>query len=142
MQFHIQKRQSSQLTNSLIFLGIGLTGLIVARFGHAIFSFLPPCLFNRWTGIPCPSCGATRTAIALSHFHMKNAFLQNPLFFLLFCASILWGINTMLCVVLGKNVIITLSHFEKKLIQKLLIAAIFINWLYLILKVFHAHPAA
>lgn len=133
MKIHVTQKGHVELTNSLVYLGILFAGFLFVRFGDRILPVIPPCLFRLWTGIPCPSCGATRTGMALSRLYFQEAFLQNPLFFLLYCALILWGMNTLLAVVVRKKVKITLSPGEKKVVQKLLISAVFLNWLYLIL---------
>ncbi len=36
------------------------------------------CLFKEVTGIPCPSCGTTRSLVALIHGNIKESFLINP----------------------------------------------------------------
>lgn len=36
------------------------------------------CLFKLATGIPCPSCGSTRSVLALLHGHVWHALLLNP----------------------------------------------------------------
>ncbi len=40
---------------------------------------LPPCFFRRLTGVPCPTCGGTRAAIALAHGDLAGALAVNPL---------------------------------------------------------------
>lgn len=42
-------------------------------------AWLPPCLFRRLAGFPCPTCGATRAAIALARLDPMAAWLSNPL---------------------------------------------------------------
>ena len=61
-------------------------GLLAAAFlagifaGHALRSGLAwPCVFLNVTGIPCPTCGATRTFAALSEFNLWQALKFNPL---------------------------------------------------------------
>ena len=134
MQINLKNRTLAELTIGLIYTGIGILGFVIAHFSNAFIAFIPPCLFRRYTGLPCPSCGATRAGIELSFCRLGDALAENPLFFLLYCALILWGMNTMLGVVLGKNVQIILATREKKLVQKLLVSAIIINWLYLVGK--------
>ena len=41
--------------------------------------FLRPCIFRQLTGIPCPTCGTTRTALALADLDLAGAFVVNPL---------------------------------------------------------------
>ncbi len=45
----------------------------------------PPafCLFKEVTGLPCPSCGATRSVLLLGRGDFEAALLLNPLGFLL-----------------------------------------------------------
>ncbi|MBN1464660.1 DUF2752 domain-containing protein [candidate division KSB1 bacterium] len=132
MLIRTQKRALSDMGTGLTGVAIGIFGFCLLRFGAPLLALAPPCLFHLWTGIPCPSCGATRTGMALSHLRVADAFLANPLFFILFIVFILWGMNTMFAVVLGKNARLVLTPREKKLVQRLLVSAIIINWLYLI----------
>ncbi len=124
----------AQLTIGLIYAGIGVLGFGLAHIGEPLLRFIPRCLFRLWSGLPCPTCGATRTGIELSHFHIAEAFLENPLFFLLFTALFFWGMNTVIGVVTGKNIKIDLTKREKKLVRILLLSAILLNWLYLVLR--------
>ena len=43
---------------------------------HSSFS---PCPIKYITGIPCPSCGSTRSLVALAQGHFTEALLINPL---------------------------------------------------------------
>jgi hypothetical protein len=40
------------------------------------------CLIYNTTGVPCPTCGMTRSYLALLHGDLSSAFLYHPLFFL------------------------------------------------------------
>lgn len=40
------------------------------------------CIFKQITGIPCPSCGTTRSVLALLQGNYQEAFFINPLGFL------------------------------------------------------------
>ena len=40
---------------------------------------LPRCAFKTITGLPCPTCGLTRTVIALSRGDVDRAVFMNPL---------------------------------------------------------------
>jgi hypothetical protein len=42
-------------------------------------SLAGPCPLHALTGIPCPTCGATRAASALAHGNVVAAFAWNPL---------------------------------------------------------------
>lgn len=39
----------------------------------------PSCLFKAITGLPCPTCGTTRAALALARFDPAAAFAVSPL---------------------------------------------------------------
>jgi hypothetical protein len=41
--------------------------------------FLRPCLLREATGIPCPTCGATRGTLALLEGQLVEALLLNPM---------------------------------------------------------------
>jgi hypothetical protein len=42
-------------------------------------AFSPDCPFHVLTGLPCPSCGATRAGLAFLHGDLVRAFGWNPL---------------------------------------------------------------
>jgi Protein of unknown function (DUF2752) len=47
--------------------------------GTAHASVPSVCLFKEATGLPCPSCGATRSLLFLFHGQVVAAFMTNPL---------------------------------------------------------------
>jgi hypothetical protein len=42
-------------------------------------NFLWECRFKSWTGIPCPTCGTARAALALAHLDFAGALSRYPL---------------------------------------------------------------
>jgi len=53
--------------------------------------FLPPCMFHKLTGLPCPGCGLTTSVCLMSRGRVSEAFLANligPFMWLLFVAQI------------------------------------------------------
>lgn len=57
----------------------GYIWLIVTYYRHASLASEPGvCLFKRATGIPCPSCGSTRSVLAILNGHFNEALLINP----------------------------------------------------------------
>jgi Protein of unknown function (DUF2752) len=63
-------------------------------------SLTPPCLFHRFTGLPCLLCGMTRSLGATAHGHLGEAFrlhlLGPPLFFLTLVVAVLLGAEFLL----------------------------------------------
>jgi hypothetical protein len=56
-------------------LGLLLAVALIPR----ISGLVPPCLFRSLTGVPCPTCGATRAALALARLDPVAAWISNPL---------------------------------------------------------------
>lgn len=98
------------------------------------------CLFKNITGIPCPSCGITRSLLLLISGDLQGAALMNPLG--LFAAAALLACPSWILIDLltGKNTL-TLSFLwtEKKIKTKKpiyipLVALALLNWGWNILK--------
>lgn len=47
------------------------------------------CIFQKWTGWPCPTCGATRSFIALAHGRWRQAWQYHPVGYLYFALTCL-----------------------------------------------------
>lgn len=85
------------------------------------------CLLHRWLGIPCPTCGVTRSTVAIIRGNIKEAFILNPLWvFFMFCASFILLCD--MCKVL--NVRKVYSH--RVMIMSVCIVCLIVNWIYLI----------
>jgi Protein of unknown function (DUF2752) len=63
----------------LIWGGVAAALVAAAPFGPRLAGGLPACPFHLLTGLPCPTCGATRAALALARFDLGGAFLVSPL---------------------------------------------------------------
>ena len=53
------------------------------------------CFIYEFTGMECPSCGATRMFASMAHLDLAAAFLYNPVLFVLF---FVWNIIGGLCI--------------------------------------------
>lgn len=58
--------------------GGGAAGLLLLRLLDAAGLRLPPCLFHRFTGLPCATCGMTRMARAFASLDLGAAFHWHP----------------------------------------------------------------
>ena len=90
---------------------------------------LPACLFKRLTGLPCPTCGATRAALALARFDFAAAFAVSPL------AAAGWSLLVAGGLAAGVASLARVELREPNLprpVRWFLLAAFLANWAYLI----------
>lgn len=59
--------------------GYGYIFVMIQDLGGQLSQLGPVCLFKRFTHIPCPSCGATRSVLALLQGDFGQALYWNPL---------------------------------------------------------------
>lgn len=94
----------------------------------------PQCWLRKLTGIPCPSCGCTRSLASWATLDLEQAFRFNPLFFLLCAGVIAWSA---LWLVEKYSRRTFLDHLKARLGRwpwwKIGAALLAMNWLYLCL---------
>src|SRR5438552_17871987 len=110
--------------HELLWLSVSSGGLALAASWFALKLPWPICLFHALTDRPCPTCGATRSAVAFFHAHFVTAFQWNPLAFLFYCALSLFNVyalavNVMHCPPLR---IVRLTATEQKFMRGPIIA--------------------
>jgi Protein of unknown function (DUF2752) len=64
---------------SLTWGALALTAVLLAPLATDLAPRLPGCLFRELTGLPCPTCGTTRAALALARLDLSGAIAFNPL---------------------------------------------------------------
>jgi hypothetical protein len=97
---------------------------------------VPPCMLKELTGIPCPTCGATRMARSLLDLRPLQAFAWNPLLFLGIAAIFLSGLVCGIRRLLGRprlRVVVD-SPRERAVLRIGAIVAILAGWIYLFLR--------
>lgn len=72
----------------LVLIAMGYTWLLVNMLYPVGTSHLGICIFKRLSGLPCPSCGSTRSAILALHGSLTEALLLNPLGFVILIALV------------------------------------------------------
>jgi hypothetical protein len=94
----------------------------------------PQSWFRRLTGLPCPTCGATRCALALAHGDFLGALRRNPLMFV--CYGLTVAINLYAGVVLlfglPRPRLARLPPEIKRALCALVVVALGANWIYLL----------
>ena len=113
---------------AIAIVAISAAGLIKSYLG-----LLPACTFHRLFGIPCPTCGGTRSLAALSGLNIGDSFFYNPLVMSGILGLILFSLAYCLGIIFKKRAQITLLILEKRLIRYTIIFTIIANWAYLIL---------
>ena len=111
---------------------IVVLAVALAPWAGAASAFLPECNFHRWTGVACPSCGATRAVLALAHGRVGDAFGWNPLVALV-AAVLAGGALAVPVVVATTRRVPVLSGRIPRAAWWILAAAIAANWAYLVL---------
>jgi Fe-S cluster biogenesis protein NfuA len=71
----LAERQLTFIWSGLILAMIALRPLWIV-----LAPYLRPCGLREVTGIPCPTCGTTRSGLALLEGRLADALLYNPLF--------------------------------------------------------------
>lgn len=73
----LRHRSDRQL--ALLWLIAAASAIALRPLWLALAPTLRPCIFRSLTGIPCPTCGTTRAAVAFLNGQMTAALAANPL---------------------------------------------------------------
>ena len=113
---------------------LGFLTLLLIHFGPSPALFPVPCPFKLLLGIPCPSCGMTRSWLALGRHEWPLAFRMHPA--LASGYFLMWGyVPYALGAVAGlwPRVGLSLSEGEVRGIRLLVLASLGVLWGFLIL---------
>jgi Protein of unknown function (DUF2752) len=134
MRLYLHKRNSNQIEFGIIYGGIALVTL-GAGWLLPILSFAPDCVFKGLTGIPCPTCGSTRSVMHLAHGDILHALAMNPLTTVCLLAAIGWFIASLMIVAFGlPRINFILDDKEKNVIRAGVIVLLLAQWAYLIIQ--------
>ncbi|MFN2542172.1 MAG: DUF2752 domain-containing protein [Chthoniobacterales bacterium] len=134
MRFTLRQLKPQELDHELIWLSVSLGSLALAVAWLVAGLPWPHCLFHDLTGLPCLTCGATRATIEFFHAHPVAALRWNPLVFGLLCALTLYDVYAFSMITLrAPRLRLALpSVAAKKYARLLVIAALALNWIYLL----------
>jgi hypothetical protein len=133
MHLILNKRASGDIAFGLIYGTIAIMALIAARF-LPILEMMPSCLFRAFTGIPCPTCGATRSLVHLAHGNLSASFDMNPAVALAIFASMLLAAYDLAALFSGSRISLALTPRESTLIRAGAVVVLLANWAYLVLN--------
>jgi hypothetical protein len=124
----------NEADHELIWLSVSLGSLGLAAVWLVLGLPWPRCVFHDLTGLPCLTCGATRSTIEFLHGHFIAALGWNPLAFVALCALSVFDAYAV-AVLIMQSPRLRIAHFtsgEKIFVRTLVAALLAINWTYLL----------
>jgi hypothetical protein len=134
MQFTWRRLAGHETDHELLWLIVSAGSLAAASIWFALRLPWPICAFHELTGLPCLTCGATRCAIAFFHGDLVAAWLWNPFVLLALGGFVLFDAYALAVLVLrAPRLRIRLcAGRARSFARSLLVAALAINWSYLL----------
>ncbi len=129
----LRERKSGEIELGVVYGLIALVVLAAVRFlPHS--GLLPSCVFLAVTGLPCPTCGTTRSFLHLAHGDLPAALAQNPLAAAAMIAALAWMCaSAALFLLRSPRPALVTTRSEGVLIRTAAVVLFLLNWSYLIL---------
>lgn len=135
MRLTVQQSASGRIELGIIFGTIAILALIVGRV-LPVQDILLPCPFRAVTGIPCPSCGTTRSLVHLAHGDIAGSFILNPLFSLAMITALFLFVARSISLPFSRSrITLTHTHREGTLLRAGMAGIFLANWIYLIFSI-------
>jgi hypothetical protein len=103
MQLVRRRLVPPELDHELIWLTVSFGSLAFAAIWLAFGLPWPRCAFHDVTGLPCVTCGMTRSAIQFFHGNFLPALRWNPLVFVALCGLSIFDAYAFVVQFCGKN---------------------------------------
>ncbi len=134
MQVTRRQLAPQEIDHELVWLLVSLGGFLGLAIWLWIRLPMPACIFHSLTGLPCLTCGATRSAWQFLHGHFTTSFLFNPLAFASYCGILLFDLYAAAVLVSGgrRLRVSKFSRQDKRVLRTLALIVLAGNWLYLI----------
>ena len=110
---------------------LALTAVLLAPLATDLAPGLPGCLFRELTGLPCPTCGTTRAALALSRLDLAGAIAWNPLATLGALIFVLGGAAAAVATLAGKP--LREPRLNGPALRAAVVLAVAANWAWVLL---------
>jgi hypothetical protein len=134
MQLTWRRLAHHETDHELLWLIVSTASLASAGIWLVLGLPWPSCVFHDLTGLPCLTCGATRSAIEFFHGHFFAAWNWNPLAFMVWCGIALFDLYALI-VLVTRAPRLRLSRFsgdEKRSARVLIISLFAANWIWVL----------
>jgi Protein of unknown function (DUF2752) len=129
-----RRRSANGPDHELIWLTVSVASIAGSAAWLALALPWPRCPFFAVTGLPCVTCGATRSAIAFLHGDFLTALRWNPLAFVAFVGLIAFDLYATI-VLVGRTArlrVVGWTRNEKNVVRMAVIGLLALNWIYLL----------
>jgi hypothetical protein len=129
-----RRRTARETDHELIWLAVSVAAIAGGAGWLALSLPWPRCPFFAVTGLPCLTCGATRSAIAFLHGDFLSAWRWNPLAAFAFCGVIVFDLYAAIVLVgrLPRLRMVDWTATEKNAVRIAAISLLALNWIYLL----------
>ena len=129
-----RRRFVPETDHELIWLAVSIASIAGGAAWLAMALPWPRCPFLAITGLPCVTCGATRSAMAFLRGDFLSALRWNPLAFVAFCGLLAFDLYS--AIVLAGRMprlrIVDWTITEKNVARIAVISLLALNWIYLL----------
>jgi hypothetical protein len=134
MRLIVRRLAPGELNHELLWLSVSVGALACAAIWLSFGLPWPSCVFHDITGLPCLTCGATRSTIAFLHGNFVAAWFWNPIAFLALCGITVFDLYALsvLAVRAKRLRVVLLSERAKQFTRFTVIATLVLNWIYLL----------
>jgi len=134
MRVYRHRITAQEIDYELVWLLVSLSALLGLALWFAARLPLPHCVFHTLTGLPCVTCGATRSVFQFLHGHFSASLFFNPLAFLAFCSVLAYDLYAviMLATRAPRLRFGNFSRSERLFVRGAMIILLALNWLYLL----------
>ena len=123
-----------EINHELIWFSVAVGALTCGALWLRLQLPWPTCLFHRLSGYPCPTCGATRAAIALLRGNVIAAWRWNPLALALYLALGFFNLYALAVLVTGgrRLRLVQVGSVTANSFRALFVFLVLTNWIYLL----------